>query len=442
MNPENTAPKKTPNSQDALLAGHSSGLVRRYVFPKDTVLFCRGETRHCAFLIDKGLVHIYGNNEKDKEERMLCALGPGEIFGEMALIDNSPRTATAITEDETEIFVIPRDALHGKLTALDPIISLLLSLLIERYRVTRIHMPETIKEDEAGDLIQKLSQYESMPEEIMRLRNVEMQRETALKEMKLEQDIRAGLKEKQFYPVLQPILKLPEETIAGFEALIRWQHPDRGTVMPLDFIPVAERSKLVQHLDRLVLEKVCQILPSLEDRAQGGADLSVSVNLSGVNFASHDVVDLIKETFARTETDPRKICFEITESALIGDPEMAEEILQLLKETGARVALDDFGTGYSSLNYLHRFSIDTIKIDRSFVANLHDAPRSIDIVRAIVGLARNFKLSVVAEGIETEEDVIALNSLGCDYGQGYYYGKPLDLTDAHIFIEKNLANAK
>lgn len=439
MNSGQTAPT-FQNSQDALLAGHSSGLVRRYVFPKNTVLFCRGETRHCAYLIDKGRVHIYGSNSDDEEDHMLCALGPGEIFGEIALIDNTPRTATAITEEETEIFVIPRDALQGKLRGLDPIISLLISLLIERYRTTRIHLPESIKQDEAGDFIEKVSKYESLPEEILRLRNSEAQREMALREMKLEQELRSGLKHKQFYPVLQPILKLPEEKISGFEALIRWQHPSRGTVMPMDFIPVAERSGLVQHLDRLMLEKVCQILPSLQERAGGAADLFVSVNLSGVNFASRDVVDLINDTFKRTETDPRKIRFEITESALIGDPVLAEEILQALKKTGARIALDDFGTGYSSLNYLHRFSIDTIKIDRTFVANLHDDPRSIDIIRAIVGLARNFNLTVVAEGIETDEDVKALSSLECDYGQGFYYGRPLDLTDAHIFIEKNLAD--
>jgi len=422
--------------QDAVLARHSAGMIRRYVFPKDTILFSKGDTRQCAYLIDKGEVQIIGNDEGG-EDKLLCVIGEGEIFGEMALIDSTPRTAAAVTLTECEIFVIPRDSLHERVKGLDPIVSLLISLLIERYRITRIHMPESVKQDSMGDFIKKVSKYEKMPEEVLRLRNTERQREIALREMKLEQELRVGLEQRQFIPYLQPVMDLEERRIAGFEALIRWQHPEKGLVFPDQFIPVAERTGVVQHLDRMMLEKACELLPSLQEQAKG-RELFISVNLSGINFETIDVVNSVRRTVMESGVDPSHIKLEITESALIGDPAQAEKVLQGLKALGLTIALDDFGTGYSSLGYLHKFSIDDLKIDRSFVMQLHDGKKSLDLVRAIIALAKNFKLNVIAEGIENERDVVALNSLDCDMGQGYLFSKPVPVDKALEFITENL----
>lgn len=433
MNPLGpTSQKKATlsNAQDALLASHTAGAIGRFSFPAGTVLFNRGEARHCAFLIDKGTVHIYGNddNHDPDEERLLCVLGEGEIFGEMALIDSAPRTARAITAADCDIFVIPRDALQDRLTGLDPIVSMLISLLIERYRFTRLHLPESIRQDESAEnLIRKVGKYDRLPNSVSNLRDAESQRAAARRELALEQELRAGLERREFIPVLQPILKLPERTLAGFEALIRWQHPEKGLIMPGDFIPVAERTGVVQHLDRMMLEKACEILPTLP------GDTFVSVNLSGINLGATDLVHTVKSVLKNGKADPARLKLEITESALIAEPERAEDVLHELRALGLALALDDFGTGYSSLGYLHRFSIDTIKIDRSFVMALHDGSRSIDIVRAIVALARTFNLKVVAEGIENENDVRVLNELGCDYGQGYLFSKPLPVDKARVF---------
>lgn len=426
------------DSQDALLAHHSAGTIRRYVFPKGTILFRKGENRQCAYLVDMGEVNILGA-EDDGEEELLCTLGEGEIFGEMALIEDAPRTATAVTASETAIFIIPRDALHERVRGLDPIVSLLISLLIERYRVTRIHLPESVKLDQTGDFIEKISRYENLPQDVFRLRSAAEAMGEARKELNMEQDLRRGLEKREFSPVLQPILKLPERQIAGFEALIRWEHPERGLVMPDDFIPVAERTNVIQHLDRLMLEKACEILPELEKTAGKDTDLFISVNLSGINFGTVDIVRMVADTLERTETAPHKIKLEITESALISEPEQAEEVLRGLRDLGVTVALDDFGTGYSSLGYLHRFPIDTIKIDRSFVSRLHDGEKSMDIVAAIAGLAKTFKMNIVAEGIEQEKDIESLDALGCDFGQGYYFSKPLPLSAVHDFIRESLA---
>ncbi len=434
---ETKKPKNKDEAQDALLARHSAGAIKRYVFPKNTVLFNKGETRQCAYLIDRGEVHIIGNDEGG-EDKQLCVIGEGEIFGEMALIDNTPRTATAVTNTECEIFIIPRDALHERIKGLDPIVSLLISLLIERYRITRIHLPESVKQDNVGDFIKKISKFEQLPEEVLRLRNTEKQRETALKEMKLEQELRAGLEKKQFIPYLQPILDLSSGRIKGFEALIRWQHPERGLVFPDEFIPVAERTNVVQHLDQMMLEKACALLPSLQEKADG-EELFISVNLSGINFETIDIVNSVRRTIMDSGVDPGHIKLEITESALIDDPDQAEKVLRGLKALGLIISLDDFGTGYSSLSYLHKFTIDDLKIDRSFVMQLHDGRKSLDIVRAIVALAKSFKLNIIAEGIEREEDIVALTSLDCDMGQGYLFSKPIPVEEAYEYIKKNLS---
>jgi len=415
---------------------NNSERIKRYVFPKGTVLFQKGDKRECAFLIEEGKVNIRGNDEGG-EEKLLCVLGEGEIFGEMALIDDTPRSATAITATECEIFIIPRNALHEKIKGLDPIVSLLISLLIQRYRITRINMPASIKEGGISDFISKISKDEKLPEDILQLKNMKEQRDTLLKEIKLEQELRNGLENREFIPFFQPIVNLQDQSLVGFEALIRWQHPNKGLLVPNDFIPVAERTGVVMNLDHMMLEKACEILPSLQNK-MGDTEkkLFVSVNLSGIHFGTLDIVDMVRQTLLTYDIDPALIKLEITESALIGDPDHAEKILKGLKALGVQIALDDFGTGYSSLGYLHKFPIDILKIDRSFISKMHDGQKSLDIVKAIIALARTFELDIVAEGIEQENDIVALNSMGCDMAQGYFFARPMSIDDTYAYIEK------
>lgn len=424
------------DAHDSLLAHESAGLIQRYVFPKDTVLFRKGETRQCAYLIDSGSVSIFGNDEGG-EDKLLCHIGAGEIFGEMALVDDTPRTATAITTSECEIFIIPRDALQNRLQGLDPIVMLLISLLIERYRLTRIHLPESLKQDDQNDrFISKLTRHRSIAEHSLKIHDTQAQKENALRELKLEQELRKGLENREFIPFLQPIVDLRTRRIMGFEALIRWQHPEKGLIFPNEFIPVAEHTNVVQHLDRVMLEKACETLPLLDQA--GGKDMFISVNMSGINFNMQDIVRSIDETISRYGTPAKRIKLEITESALIDDPAHAEEVLRGLKALGLTIALDDFGTGYSSLGYLHRFTIDSIKIDRSFVSRLNDGEKSLEIVSAIIGLAKIFHLGTIAEGIEQEPDIQTLCNLGCTMGQGYYFSKPLPVADALAYAARGI----
>lgn len=423
------------DAHDSLLAHESADLIQRYVFPKDTVLFRKGEPRQCAYLIDKGTVDIIGN-DGGGADKLLCHINTGEIFGEMALIDNAPRTATAITRSECEIFIIPRNALQNRLQDLDPIVMLLISLLVERYRLARIHMPESLRQDKSNDpFIDKLQRYRHLPPHALKIHDIGAQKESALRGLKLEQELRRGLENREFVPFLQPIIDLKSRRVMGYETLIRWRHPEKGLVFPDQFIPVAEHVNVVQQLDRLMLEKTCEIIPELD--RMGRADIFISVNMSGINFNTQNIVQSIRETVKGYGVDPHRIRLEVTESALIDDPEQAEEILHDLKEAGFGLALDDFGTGYSSLGYLHRFTIDTIKIDRSFVAGLHDGEKSLEIVNAIINLAQIFRLGTVAEGIEREDDIATLCDLGCTLGQGYFFSKPLPVSNALAYAEKD-----
>lgn len=211
-------------------------------------------------------------------------------------------------------------------------------------------------------------------------------------------------------------------------------------IPPLEFIPVAERTNVVWHLDMLVLKRACQAVQELQ-RAAGnfGRKLYVSVNLSGVHFDSEGFSAEIVNIITASGVDPAQIVLEITESALMGNPDVAEKVLQNLKKLGVTIALDDFGTGYSSLGYLHRFSIDILKIDRSFVRDIHKSGRSLDVVRAIVSLAKTFNLSIIAEGVESANEIYSLAGLGCDSGQGYLFSKPLPMEKALVFVKESVA---
>ena len=265
---------------------------------------------------------------------------------------------------------------------------------------------------------------------IAALGNFSDRKNDALKELALEQEIRRALDHNHFKPYLQPIVSLADRKIIGFETLIRWHHPERGLIMPDEFIPVAERMGLIQAIDRKMLEMACDVIPKMYEAVQGKNMPFISVNLSGVNFEDDSMVAGISDVLKAAAVNPASIKLEITESAFIGNSDKAAKILEGLKELGVTIALDDFGVGYSSLGYLHKFAIDGIKIDKSFTKRARDNSRGMDIVEAIVNLAKTFDLGVIAEGIETQEDVEALTKIGCIEGQGYLFGKPLTVEEA------------
>ena len=409
----------------------------RSFFPKGTVLFHEKDERNCAYIIEKGEVEISVTKEGKKVS--LVRLGQGEVFGETALLGAGKRTATAIATEDCEVFRIFPSSLRDRIMQLDPLVGLLMSLLVNRYRQWRYVSPEIASEVET---VQRASEDLNLIEKADDfLHDLNTQKEVALKELRMAQEIVEAVANDELRPYLQPIVSLPDMKLMGFEALIRWQHPAKGMISPMEFVPVAERTNIVWHLDMMMLKKVCRVVQDLQKVAgRVGRKFYISVNLSGVHFDSEEFSNQIINVVRESGVDPAQIVLEITESALMGNPATAERVLRNLKGHGLTIALDDFGTGYSSLSYLHKFSIDILKIDRSFVNDIHNNNgKSFDVVRAIVSLAKTFGLSIVAEGIEFEEDIQKLATLGCDAGQGYFFSKPMPADKALEFAKASVA---
>ncbi len=241
----------------------------------------------------------------------------------------------------------------------------------------------------------------------------------------LENDMRRGIQRGEFYLLFQPILRLEDLAVHGFETLVRWNHPERGFVSPVEFIPMAEETGLILDLGRWILEQACVTHKQWSDEYPAAAQSSLSVNISGKQFSQTDLVPFVRHVLEETDMPPHLLRLEITETAIMEDAATAAVKLAQLKELGVATSIDDFGTGYSSMSYLQRFSLDSLKVDLSFVQRMETAPENVEIVRAIISLAQTLDLKVVAEGVETREQERILASLGCEYVQGFLYAKPL-----------------
>jgi diguanylate cyclase (GGDEF)-like protein len=254
--------------------------------------------------------------------------------------------------------------------------------------------------------------------------------------LRLENDLRRAIERREFCVYYQPIVKLETGDLVGFEALARWQHPERGLVTPAEFIPLAEETGLIMPLGLLVLEEACGQMRAWHQMSPTNRLLTLSVNLSGKQLTEPDLIDQIGSILQRTGLDPRGLKLEITESVVMENAEATISKLMLLRAIGVQLSIDDFGTGYSSLSYLHRFPVSVLKIDRSFVGKMHHGTENVEIARTITTLAHNLGMEVVAEGVETDEQVAQLKVLRCEYGQGYLFSKPLDRRDAEALIRR------
>lgn len=252
--------------------------------------------------------------------------------------------------------------------------------------------------------------------------------------LQLETDLRHALERGEFRNFYQPIVMLATGEIAGFEALLRWQHPTRGMLGPEEFIVAAEETGLIRELGWWNLQEACRQIRQWRGGSDANSNLVISVNLSPKQFLQPNLVADIGAMLHELALPPEALKLEITESAVMGDPAGAVTMLQQMKLLGIQLAIDDFGTGYSSLSYLHRFPLDTLKIDRSFISGMSNAGEGMDIARTILPMADTLQLDVIAEGVETVEQVALLKKLKCKYGQGYYFSRPLSAEGAAAFL--------
>jgi len=256
--------------------------------------------------------------------------------------------------------------------------------------------------------------------------------------LQLETDLRHALERGEFRNFYQPIVALASGEIAGFEALLRWQHPTRGLLGPIEFIPVAEETGLIRELGWWNLREACRQISEWRASLSVHPHLTISVNLSAKQFLQPNLVEDIRKLLGELALPPDVLKLEITESTVMADPSAAVEMLQQIKSLGIHLAIDDFGTGYSSLSYLHRFPLDTLKIDRSFISGMGDDGEGMEIARTILPMANNLQLDVVAEGVETLQQVALLKKLHCKYGQGFYFSRPLSAEGTEALLAGGL----
>lgn len=402
-----------------------------------TPIFTEGEAGDCAYIIQNGEIElsmlINGTNSP------FAILKKGELFGEMALIDNSFRSATAIAKTDVELMVISRDYIAQKIELSDPTVRMLLQVVLERYRDihARLHdVSKSLREHEETSASSTISsfftQYLNLSSKLASA--ITKQHTNSQRSDKLTADLKStsqsiikenhlkhALDNDEFELYYQPIVNIPQGTIAGCEALIRWNSPTLGFTPPDEFISLAEKTGLIIPLGKWITEQACQAASEFRKHK----DMYMSINLSAVQFESDSFMTDIENAVKAANISTDCIKLEITESILMSNPELAERSLNKLKDAGFSIAIDDFGTGYSSFSYLHRFPIDTLKIDRSFVNAMFSNKRSMEIVRTLTLLSKNLNMKVIAEGIEEHNESQQLDTFGCDYGQGYRYSRPV-----------------
>jgi EAL domain-containing protein (putative c-di-GMP-specific phosphodiesterase class I) len=263
----------------------------------------------------------------------------------------------------------------------------------------------------------------------------------AVAQLTLESELRRAVERAELRVHYQPIVEASSAEVLGFEALVRWEHPERGLVPPLEFIPLAEETGLINDIGQWVLTEACRQLQEWRSRFPERPDLYMSINLSARQFLQPDLVEWIDAAIVAAGVEPCYIALEITESVLLHNPEAANKTLLDLKARGLHLYVDDFGTGYSSLSYLQNFPFDALKIDRAFVSRLMPGIEEVEMVSTSIAIARNFNMNVIAEGVENVGQLERLIELGCRRIQGYYFSKPLPADAVGAFVEASVASS-
>ena len=386
--------------------------------PAGTMLFNEGDAGNAAFLIKSGSIEVF--RFRDGGEQVVANLGPGDLLGEMSALDRRPRTAGARATADSELVPITAEQIDRRIAGADPVLRLCLKLATERFReaVAETDTPRVATTARGGEL------------------------GAAFDLIEFERDLDRGLTAGEFELFYQPIVRLADGSLAGCEGLARWRHPTRGLVPPCDFIPAAEASGLIERLTDWCVAEAIGRRDALAGAAGGAPDgFFVTVNVSGRDLARPQFAAGVGAAVTDAGISPASVKLEITESMLMANPDGAAKILSDLRVRGLGVAIDDFGTGYSSLSYLATLPITTLKIDRSFVQALADSTVNARIVQTILRLADELGIAAVAEGIEDAAAAETLRRMGCTYGQGYHFARPLPFADFVAWAQARTAAA-
>lgn len=383
----------------------------REVFASGQQIFKYGDVGDCAYLIEEGVVEVLV--VKQGGEHRIRLIGKGELFGEVSLIDYQPRTATVRAVERTVLVPIPRKLMEVLLEKSDPVLRHLLLVILERFR--------NRNDDSALSAASTIIS----PEQSKRRSTVKGE---ATQKLSLAHGMKRALLREEFQLHYQPICNLADGGVAGFEALIRWHHPIDGVMQPNDFLWLAEQTGLIHEIGLWTLERACQDWKTLRQFTDYETPF-VSVNLSAVQLDNEMLVEDVKAIMASQNINPAELKLELTETVMVEHPETALKIMRRLIELGCSLALDDYGAGHSGLRHLQRYPLDTLKIDGAFVEPILASAQSLEIVRSSVALAHSLGMSVVAECVETEGVRAKLLEMKCDFGQGWYFGRPATLQE-------------
>ncbi|MFS8063523.1 MAG: EAL domain-containing protein [Luteimonas sp.] len=373
---------------------------RRELFAGE-VLYRQGDPSDCAWLVEQGAIEL--TSLQGRRAVGGGVLGPGELIGELGMLDGAPRSATATARGATVLLSIEHDQFLDRLDSGDPIVRTLVDSLLRRTRAIIASLPSDTAlpaEDVACD----------DPEERIGIDKIRL-------EAQLREAIDNGTLEVRY----QPIYDIPAGRVASYEALVRWELPERGPVSPAEFIKLAEETSLIVPVGEYVLDRVIEVLTGLRDA--GTAPLpSIAVNLSAKQLVEPGMARQIVARVQRAQLPAGTLKLEITESRMLDYAPVAA-VMQHCSDNGVPFALDDFGTGYSNLTHLHKLEFEFIKVDQAFARHMFDSPRAMAIVEAIVAMAHGIGADVICEGVETREQLQRLRELGVRYAQGYLVGQ-------------------
>lgn len=392
----------------------------RKIFKAGETIMRQGEHGDCAYIIEKGRVEILIEKSNGSVTRV-GTRGAGTIIGEMAVVDNEPRMATIMAMEECHLLEITKEDFTRRLKTADPVLQITTQVILTRYRdmLTR------------ASILNEAGAYPT-PEDLER---GYLEQANTVETIKMANEFRAAIGTEQLSLHYQPIMNLMTGQVDGFEALMRWNHPEKGPISPAVFIPIAEDTGLIVEASRWALRESCRALRRIEGKVGLDRELFMSVNFSSTDFAEENFLDQLYTILSETDVSPNKVHLEITERLLMNQPQNAKDTLGLCRKAGLGIAIDDFGTGYSSLSYLHYYPIDTLKIDQSFIRNMLQDKTSMELVKSIIALGKNMNMKIIAEGVEHAEEAEFLKNMGCERAQGYHFSRPhseKDITDKLI----------
>ncbi|HTK84390.1 MAG TPA: EAL domain-containing protein [Patescibacteria group bacterium] len=382
----------------------------RRTFAAGEIIMRQGDAGDCAYIIEEGQVEVF-IEKPDGKIVPVATRGPGTIVGEMAIVDKAPRVATVKALKDCKMLEITQADFALRLKTTDPVIQMVSQVILARYRDT-LKRVEMFTQNDAWPPIEAMEREYTAQTDVMG-------------SVKIANEFREALEKGQLQMHYQPIVDLARGQVAGFESLMRWPHPAQGFISPGIFIPIAEKTGYIVTASKWALEESCKALRRIEDAVKPPKPLYMSVNFSSHDFVQEDFLNSVLKIISDAGVEPSQIKLEITERLLIQQPENARETLEACRDAGIGIYIDDFGTGYSSLSYLYYFPIQTLKVDQSFIRIMNKDPRSLELVRSIVGLGKNLNMNVIAEGVENPEEARLLRSMGCDMAQGYFYSKPM-----------------